>query len=154
MTPFRLMGIRLLREDPSRRKPPFVQIHFVIDTRNIFKYYYPNVPRGCSAVPMTPFSPHGHPSAPRRPLPTKTTLCPNSLYYTYTQHFQILLSKCTPGIFCGSIDTIFASWAPVCSEKTPPDENHHLSKFILSYTHATFSNINIQMYPGDALRFQ
>ena len=51
-------------------------------------------------------------------------------------------------MFCGSNDTIFASSAPVCSEKTPPDENHHLSKFILSYIHAKFSNINIQMYHG------
>ena len=57
-------------------------------------------------------------------------------------------------MFCGSNDTIFASWATVCSEKTPPDENHHLSNFILSYIHATFSNINIQMYPGDVMRFQ
>ena len=57
-------------------------------------------------------------------------------------------------MFCGSIDTIFASWAHACSEKTPPNENHHLSKFILSYIHANFSNINIQMYPGDVLRFQ
>ena len=57
-------------------------------------------------------------------------------------------------MFCGSNDTIFASWAPVCSEKTPPDENHHLSKFVLSYIHATLSNINIQMHHGDALQFQ
>ena len=51
-------------------------------------------------------------------------------------------------MFCVSNDTTFASWAPACSEKTPPDENHHLSKFILSYTHAMFSNITTQMYPG------
>ena len=57
-------------------------------------------------------------------------------------------------MFCGSNDTIFASWGPVCSEKTPPDENHHLSKFILSYMHATFSNIIIQICPRDVLRFQ
>ena len=57
-------------------------------------------------------------------------------------------------MFCDSNDTIFASWEPVCSEKTPPDESHHLSKCILSYIHETFSNINTQMYPGDALRFQ
>ena len=31
----------------------------------------------------------------------------------------------SPGKLCGSSDTIFASWGPVCSEKTPPDENHH-----------------------------
>ena len=30
-------------------------------------------------------------------------------------------------MLCGSNDTIFASWGPICSEKTPPDENHHLA---------------------------
>ena len=71
---FRLMGTRLLREDPSRRKPPVVQIPLNPDKHDIFKYQYPNVP---------------------------------------------------PGVLCGSNDTIFASRGPVCSEKTPPDENHH-----------------------------
>ena len=33
----------------------------------------------------------------------------------------------SPGILCGSNDTIFDSWGPACSEKTPPDENHHSS---------------------------
>ena len=66
----------------------------------------------------------------------------------------MLLSKFYPGTLCGSNDTIFASWGPLCSEKTPPDENHHLPKFHLVYTNTTFSIINIQMSPGDALRFQ
>ena len=79
---------------------------------------------------------------------------PESFCPIQKQYFRILISKCPPGMFCGSNDTIFASWGPVCSEKTPPDENHHLSKFTMSYIHATFSNINIQMYPGDVLRFQ
>ena len=76
---FRLMGTRLLREDPSRRIPPFVQIPFTLDKHDIFKKNYPNVPRGCSAVPTTQLSPHGDPSAPRRHLQTKTTICPTSI---------------------------------------------------------------------------
>ena len=64
------------------------------------------------------------------------------------------MPKCPPGILCGSNDTIFASWGPVCSENTPPDENHHLPKFHLIQINTTFSNINIQMSPVDALRFQ
>ena len=74
----RLMGTRLLREDPSRRKPPFVQI--------------PLNPDKCDI-----------------------------------SNINIQMS---PGMLCGSNDTTFASWGPVCSEKTPPDENHHLSKFL------------------------
>ena len=60
----------------------------------------------------------------------------------------------SPGMLCGSNDTIFASWGPVCSEKTPPDENHRLSKLYLIWINTIFSNINIQVSPGDALRFQ
>ena len=66
----------------------------------------------------------------------------------------MLISKCPPVMLCGSNDTIFASWGPVCSEKTPPDENHHLYNFHLIQINTTISNINIQMSPGDALWFQ
>ena len=43
--------------------------------------------------------------------------------------FSNINIQISPGMLCGSNDTIFASWGPVCSEKTPPDESHHLSKF-------------------------
>ena len=60
----------------------------------------------------------------------------------------------SPGMLCRFNDTIFDSWGPVCSEKTHPDENHHLYKFILIQINTRYSNINIQISPGDALRFQ
>ena len=60
----------------------------------------------------------------------------------------------SPGMLCGSNDTIFASWGPVCSEKTPPNENHHLPKLYLIWINTIFSNIDIQISPGVALWFQ
>ena len=44
------------------------------------------VPRGCSAVPMTPFSPHGDPSAPRRPLQTKSLFAPPPNFFQFRRH--------------------------------------------------------------------
>ena len=60
----------------------------------------------------------------------------------------------SPGMLCVSNDTIFASRGPVCSEKTPADENHRLSKLYLIWIYTIFSNINIQISPGVALWFQ
>ena len=60
----------------------------------------------------------------------------------------------SPGMFCGSNVTIFPSSCPVCAAKTPPDEIHYLSRFLSIQMNTMFSNINIQMSPVNALRFQ
>ena len=60
----------------------------------------------------------------------------------------------SPGMLCGSDDPIFASWGPVCSEKIPPEENCHFIQIHFRLNKRNISNINIQMSPWDALRFQ
>ena len=74
----RLISTPQFREDLSRRKQQFLvkimKYTFTQSKRNTLSWYPWLVLLRYSALPMAPFSPHGDPSAPRRPLPTKPTI--------------------------------------------------------------------------------
>ena len=114
------MGTRLLREDPSRRKSPFHPKSFESRCTQYFQILlYKCPPEMLCGSNVTTFASWG-PACSEKTLATKTTISSKFHLIQINAIFSNINIQMSPGMLCGSNDTIVVSRGPVCSEKTPP----------------------------------